>query len=344
MRIVHVASFYNLPSENFSAALRHLGSGYQRAGHEFFLIGPGVTDSRATTPHGTYITVRTRQTIAGRRSLVPVGFAVQELLEELLPDRLELSDRLTRRAVSQWAEAHKTPMVLFGPDAFDPNRSEFPTLPSRMTAVAPGVDLAEFSPLRWSSQARQDHSAGADVLLVHVGELGRRGGPALSVAALKVLRRRGVDARLVLVGEGELGSRLSREIELLPVTVPGRFDDPRQLAILLANADVALSPGRGHDGIEGLAALEALAAGTPVVATTNSDAARLLSDGSGELTAATGPAVADGIQRVLARRVDERRSEARARAARFSWRTTVNSLLDLHEFPGLLEPEYQPIR
>jgi alpha-1,6-mannosyltransferase len=343
MRIVHVASFYGPPSENFTTALRHLGAGYHRAGHEFFLIGPGLTSRRTTSSYGTHIEVPTVRSVAGRRSLVPAGFAVRDLLTELSPDRLELSDRLTRPFVTQWADEHRTPIVLFGPDSSDPHKATVDPRPPRMTAIAPGVDLAEFSPLRWSLQARHDHSEGADVLLVHVGGLGRRGAPSLSITALETLRGRGVNARLVLLGNGELGGRLARDIESLPVTVPGRIDDPRQLAILLANADVALSPGRGRDGIAGLAALEALAAGTPVVATVGSDAARLIADGPGELTAATGTAFADAIQRVLARRVDERRSEARSHAARFPWRTTVNSLLDLHEFPGLLEPEYQPI-
>jgi alpha-1,6-mannosyltransferase len=342
MRIVHVASFYGPPSESFSTALRHLGAGYRRAGHEFFVIGPGSAAHRSTTPDGTFISVPTLTAVSGRQSFVPVGFAVLDLLTELEPDRLELSDRLTLRAVSQWAEDNHTPVVVFGADHDNTADNPARPRPARTTAVAPGVDLAEFSPLRWSQKARENHSAGSEVLLVHVGGVGRRGAPSLSVDALVELRHRGVDARLVLLGEGELGSRLSRLTESLPVTIPGPIDDPRQLAILLANADVALSPGRGRDGIAGLAALEALAAGTPVVATTGSDAARLLTDGAGVLTAATGRAFADGIQQVLARRVDERRTEARARAARFPVRTTVNALLDLHEFPGLLEPEYRP--
>jgi alpha-1,6-mannosyltransferase len=342
MRIVHVAGFYGPPSESFSTALRHLGAGYRRAGHEFFVIGPGPSLNRTATPEGTYITVPTLNAVSGRQSLVPVGFAVIDLLDEIAPDRLELSDSLTRQAVSQWAEAHRTPMVVFGPDQGGAADPASVALPARTTVITPGVDLAEFSPLRWSRQARENHSAGAEVLLVHVGGIGRRGAPALSIDALVELRRRGVDARLVLSGDGKLGARLSHRADSLPVTVPGSLNDPRQLSILLANADVALSPGSSRDGIAGLAALEAMAAGTPVVATTGSDAARVLADRSGVLTSATVAAFADGIQTVLARRVDERRSDARARAARFPVGTTVNTLLDLHEFPGLLEPDYRP--
>ncbi|WP_106209544.1 glycosyltransferase [Glaciihabitans tibetensis] len=354
MRIVHVASFYRSPSDGFSTALRHLGAGYQRAGHEFFLVGPGPVELRRATPTGTHITLPGLPSVAGRRSFVPVGFAILDLLNQLAPDRIEISDRLTRRVVEEWARERDIPTVVLSSDLVAPPQgaSGSPTPsgnasldlpPSRHTAVAPGVDLAEFSPLRWSQPARDRFSGGAQVLLVHVGGLTRRGAPALSLDALGVLLGRGVDARLVLAGEGVLSGRLARRAETLPVTVAERVDDARQLAVLLANVDVALSPGRGDRGIDGMGALEALAAGTPVVATATSDAASVV-QGSGELTAANGSAIADGVQRVLARRVDERRSEARARAAKFPWATMVNSLIDIHEFPGLLAPEVNTSR
>jgi alpha-1,6-mannosyltransferase len=345
MRIVHVSSFYDPPSGSSTEALRQLAAGYKRAGHEFITIGPGHSRRRVETAHGTEITVPTLSRLDGRLSLVPVSFAVRDLLAELSPDRVELADRLTRRTVLQWAEQHNVPTVVFGAEQSGPSAAAAgatPTNRTRTTAIAPGVDLAEFSPLRWSQQARGEYSLGAEVLLVHVGGLARRAAPALSIGTLVELLKRGVNARLVLLGEGELPTRLARAASALPITVAGVVVDSRQLAVLLANADVALSPGRSTTSMSGLAALEPLAAGTPVVATVGSDAATFLRAVSGETTASTARAVADGVQRVLMRRVEERRTEARAQAARFPWRDTISSLLDLHEFPGLLEPDYEP--
>ena len=84
-----------------------------------------------------------------------------------------------------------------------------------------------------------------------------------SIDALPALRDSGVDARLVIIGEGPLRRRLERQAASLPIAFTGFLQDHSTIAALLASADVALAPGP-HETF-GLAALEALACGTPAV-------------------------------------------------------------------------------
>src|SRR5690606_34834842 len=104
--------------------------------------------------------------------------------------------------------------------------------------------------------------------------------PHRSIHALSALRAAGVDARLVVAGDGPLRGRLQRSARNLPVLFTGFVTDRNELAALLASADVALNPGPIETFC--LAALEALASGTPVVAARSSALPELLVEGAGE--------------------------------------------------------------
>jgi len=91
---------------------------------------------------------------------------------------------------------------------------------------------------------------------------------------------------------------------------------------------VAIAPGP----IEtfGLAALEALASGTPVVVDESSALP--------EVVGMAGAAVPDngfaaGVRQLLARPEADRRAEARARAECFDWRYAVAGFLAAHDLP-----------
>jgi alpha-1,6-mannosyltransferase len=84
--------------------------------------------------------------------------------------------------------------------------------------------------------------------------------PDVAIATLAALRSRGVQAELTLVGSGP--QQLLRLAAGPPVHFEG-FVTPERLREVLAGADLALAPGPAETF--GLAALEALACGTPVV-------------------------------------------------------------------------------
>jgi len=197
-----------------------------------------------------------------------------------------------------------------------------------LTRIPLGVDLDLFSPERFSETARDAYAEPGQALLVHCGRLSVEKKPHRSLTALAGLRADGVDAVLVVAGDGPLRQRLERAARRrsLPVRFAGFVTDPKQLATLLASADVVVAPGPVETF--GLAALEALACGTPVVVS----AASALP----EVVGAAGVAVggedfAGGVRAVLGKDPEARRAAARARAEEFGWPASVAAFLAVHE-------------
>jgi alpha-1,6-mannosyltransferase len=89
----------------------------------------------------------------------------------------------------------------------------------------------------------------------------------------------GMRVRLVIAGDGPLRRAMERRARHLPVTFLGFLNHRVEVARLLASADVALAPGP-HETF-GLAALEALACGTPVVASRSSALAEIVQPACG---------------------------------------------------------------
>jgi len=200
-----------------------------------------------------------------------------------------------------------------------------------LTRIPLGVDLARFTPSAFSVAERARYVSPGEVLLVHCGRLSVEKKPQRSVAALAALRAAGVPAALVVAGDGPLRRRLERAAarKALPVRFTGFIHDPANLARLLASADVVIAPGPVETF--GLAALEALACGTPVVVS----AASALP----EVTGAAGVAVAGedfaaGVRTVLGWPAAARRAAARARAEEFGWPAAVAAFLSAHEAAG----------
>jgi len=144
---------------------------------------------------------------------------------------------------------------------------------------------------------------------------------------VRLLVGRGEKVRLVCAGTGNIENKMRALAEGLPVTFLGFVTDREYFAALLASADVVLAPGP----IEtfGLAALEALASGTPTVVNGASALPEVVADAG---VAATGTAAgfADAVQTVLARSDADRRGAARERAETMPWSATVSMMLAVH--------------
>jgi len=172
------------------------------------------------------------------------------------------------------------------------------------------------------------------VLLVHCGRMSREKHPARSIEALNVLLQRGVNARLVYVGIGPLFKKLREEAKDLPVTFLGYIADRNRLADILASADVSLAPGPIETFC--LAALESLASGTPVVASSTSAVGEflLLNDSNpvGAIAENNAESFADSIQQVLAMRLANSKlsSYCQHQAENFPWSATISLMLTLH--------------
>ncbi|WP_042417591.1 glycosyltransferase [Streptacidiphilus anmyonensis] len=193
-----------------------------------------------------------------------------------------------------------------------------------------GVDLTLRHPSCRDEALRAELAAPHETLLVMCSRLSHEKRPERALDALVELRRRGVPAVLAIAGAGPLRPRLEARIERegLPARLLGHIADPAHLSSVLASADIALAPGPVETF--GLAALEALACGTPVVASASSALPPIIGE-AGLPAADTGVAFADAVQRLLARPAPLRRATARARAEGFGWDASVAAFLAAHE-------------
>nr|WP_255426245.1 glycosyltransferase [Pseudonocardia sp. C8] len=356
-----MANFYGPRSGGLRTALTALGAGYAARGHDVVLVVPGRRPGTDRLPGGPVrITVPAPELpgTGGYRMVDP--WRVQRLLEQLRPDAIEVSDRLTLRGLGAWARRNGVASVVVSHERLDRLLHQFllPSLPARVLAdrantrmaaaydtvvcttgfaraefdrigagnvrrVPLGVDLATFSPRHRDAALRRDLAAGAETLLVHAGRLSPEKHPERSVDAVAALRDAGHRVRLVVAGDGPRRGALERRAAGLPVTFVGFVGERPRLATLLASADVSIAPGP-HETF-GLAALEALASGTPVVVSERSALPEIV---GGEHAAADTPeAFAAGITTLLAADPDGRRADARSRAERYRWPDTVDGML-----------------
>ncbi len=132
------------------------------------------------------------------------------------------------------------------------------------------------------------------------------------VWAMKILRERGFGERLVVVGAGGWGDGVP---SAPGIRLVGRVTDG-ELHALYANAACLALPSL-HEGF-GLPALEAMAAGTPVVAGRNGALPEVTGGAAVLVDPESATAIADGIERAVAER-DRLVPKGRARAREFTW-------------------------
>ena len=179
---------------------------------------------------------------------------------------------------------------------------------------------------------RRRWAAPRDLLLVHCGRLSTEKRPRRSLNALAELRAAGVPAVLAVAGGGPMRATLQAEAAErgLPVRFLGHVSNRGELAALLATADVALAPGPVETF--GLAALEALASGTPVVVSAESALPEVIGT-AGIAAPGEGRAYAAAIRTLTERPESERRAAARAQAEQFPWSAAVAGFLAAHRVP-----------
>jgi alpha-1,6-mannosyltransferase len=205
-------------------------------------------------------------------------------------------------------------------------RAEFDRIGARNVVGVPlGVDLDTFAPGRRDAGVRAALVRDADTLLVHCGRLSPEKHVERAIDALAQLHRSGKSVRLVIAGDGPRRSALQRRAAGLPVTFLGFVSRRADVATLLATADVSLAPGP-HETF-GLAALEALASGTPVVVSRSSALPEIVLPGCGAAVADHPRAFADAVCRLFDTPQRSRRAAARARAEQFPWTAAVTGML-----------------
>ncbi|TDO66741.1 alpha-1,6-mannosyltransferase [Kribbella sp. VKM Ac-2571] len=198
--------------------------------------------------------------------------------------------------------------------------AEFDEVTTPLVRIPLGVDLDTFHP---SLGAPADDGV---LKLVHAGRLSREKSPHLAVATAAELHRRGVNVRMDVYGTGPHLDELIEIAGDAPVTFHGYVDGRHALAKHLAEADIALSVCPGETF--GLAVLEALAAGTPVVTANTGGARELVDETCGRWAPANPMALADATLALA--QLPSRRAAARHRAELYTWQACIDRMLALH--------------
>lgn len=365
MRIAQLANFVGPTSGGMRTAVEALGRGYLAAGAERLLVVPGATDARLRTDAGEVVMIRSPRVGGGYRLIVE-PWRVVEALESFAPTTLEISDKSTLLPVTGWARRAGVRSLLFSHERLDAMlalrtgwssglaapvqvlnrvlvrrfdgivvtsafaRSEFQAVAAAtgtpLHTVPLGVDLDRFRP------APSTPDRDGTLRLVHVGRLSREKSPHLAVATAVALHERGVPVRLDVYGSGPHRRELEGLAGDAPVLFHGHVGSRRRLSTAISRADVALSVCPGETF--GLAVLEALASGTPVVTADAGGARELVDEASGAWAPPVPGLLADAVLEVAARPFDERRAAARRRAEDYPWRRTVAAMLALHRHGG----------
>jgi len=361
MRIAQLANFVGPTSGGLRRAVDKLGRGYVAAGHERLLIIPGPTDSVTSSEAGTVVTIASPALASGYR-LVTNLKKVRQALARFRPTSVEVSDKWTMTFAGLWARRQGIPTVLLSHERLDDMASMFLELEvsglihalnrylarhydkvvvttrysagewmntqANLVVVPLGVDLDEFRP----GGDAGGEAGRRGLRLILSGRMSREKSPHLAVATAVELDRRGVDMQLNVFGTGPHLEELRALAGAAPVFFHGYLDSREALAEAYRHADIALSVCPAETF--GLAVLEALACGTPVVTADRGGAWELVDASCAQWGSPDPVFLADAVV-AMARRVREdeagMRAAARACAERYPWAAAVNSMLDLHD-------------
>lgn len=358
MRIAQLANFYGPQSGGLRTMMDALAHEYEHAGHQVLQVFPGEVSECVR------LGSRTVQQIHGFRIPNSGGYrlvtnirAVEQTLDDFTPDVIEVHDRLTMVMAAGSERRNGAKVVLFAHERIDGiltrltgrmlatfiadtlnqwalkhtdvvvattrfAAAEFRRL-GHDTAIVPlGVDTDFFSPMRRTIGGEANVSR--SIVIGLCSRLSPEKNVELPPRLVQELLSRGVDVTLLIAGDGPLRQRLEQMCRDLPVCFHGFIGDREGVADFLANIDVLVAPGP----IEtfGLAALEALASGTPVVGHAAS--------GVGEVVGAAGLSASDNIVDwadavlTVTGLGSKGRQLARERASEFNWESTACRLLD----------------
>ena len=168
---------------------------------------------------------------------------------------------------------------------------------ARLVTVANAVVAV---PTRSEHDVRVEFGAERSELLVTVGRYTPEKNQRLLLDALAILGPRRPQLRALIVGLGPLEADLAAQIDTLGLSEVATLTGPRADAVdLIAAADILVSTS-SREGL-GLTLLEALAVGTPVVATAVGGVMDVLADGRAGLLVPPddAAALAEAIERML---------------------------------------------
>jgi phosphatidylinositol alpha-mannosyltransferase len=203
--------------------------------------------------------------------------------------------------------------------------------PGEYRIIPNGVDLEAFA----SAEPYEELRDGRTLNILFVGRFEQRKGLIHLLQAYHRLRKRKVDARLLVIGAGPklreykrfVGLRGIRDVEWL-----GRVSDEEKVRYF-ASADIFCAPNTGQESF-GIVLLEAMAAGIPIVASDIHGFKRVVERNvQGILVEPKNPRALAAALYALARDPDLRHEmgeAGRARAPEFSWDRVTERIVDYY--------------
>ena len=357
MRIAQLANFVGPTSGGMKVVVEQLGQGYVDAGHTRIFVFPGARDEVVESEAGILVSVRAPK-VSEQYRMIFQPWRALDVLDRFRPTSVEVSDKWTLSPVGRWAAKRSVGSVLFSHERLSDmlamwarrsfgveaavgalNRrlakefdavvvtsqfaaDEFADTGARLELAPLGVDLATFHP---SAGSPADDGV---LKFCYVGRLSHEKSPQLAVATVAELHRRGHRVRLDLYGTGPDQAELQAAAGDAPVSFHGFVAGRPEVAKRIAAADISLSVCPAETF--GLAVLEALACGTPVVTSNRGGAHELVDATSGAAGRPDPASLADAVETLLPRLGPELRAAARARAEQYPWRRTIDQMLALH--------------
>ncbi len=217
--------------------------------------------------------------------------------------------------------------------------------PERSIVVPNGVNIERFSPDPAAAAEERRHLGlhGA-VILLYVGRVCEQKGTDILLSAFREVRRRHSDAHLLVAGpieqfgaagDGLAADRWRTDMDRAGARYLGLVPEDRLVA-LMSLADVFVMPTTELE-MQGMAALEAQACGTPVIASDHGGLPETVPDGCGLRFA---PRDIDGLTRAIERLLADRAErdalgrKARVHARGLSWGRVADRLEEAYRFAG----------
>jgi glycosyltransferase involved in cell wall biosynthesis len=249
----------------------------------------------------------------GKLSLV---VTVHDLVSVRFPETMSRWSRLYERTTLHRVLSAADLVVVPSQDTANDLNSLMAVARNRVRVVWNGVQEVFFGPAAAAPDLTQPY-----VLFVGTPEP-RKNLPRL-IEAMRMLRARGFPHRLVIAGAGGWGGV---QLNNAAVEVLGRVSDAR-LHSLYAHAGCLALPSL-HEGF-GLPAVEAMAAGTPVVASTGGALPEVTGSAAVLVDPYDSNAIALGIERAINER-DTLVPAGRAQANQFRWSQTAAKMADIY--------------
>ena len=362
--IMHCANFYGPKSGGLRTTVDSLANQYMKSGNLVTIVVPSHRNLCTKMPYGFKYEIASPK-IPGKSGYRVIWRIdkVAKILRSFQPNILELSDRTTLLLLSRLNRKLGGETYLFAHERIDGVLTSFLGQSKfwikianfwnklTMKLVDGVVTTTDYAKVEFDRIAQPTYFSplGVDLELFHpsmrklpfdsyipsdkflIGmctRLSREKDPLFILDIVAETLRRKLDIHCVVAGDGPLLQELQERSIGLPITYLGFLNERVEVATFLASIDVCISPGP----IEtfGLAALEAIACGTPVIANNQSAIGEVIGE-AGIVLERNSSLWVDAIE-ILQKR--DRRNlalQVRQRAESFNWKNTADRLLSIYQ-------------